>query len=196
VATRLVPDLDHFRGSFGGRAVMPLWLDAAATEPNLAPRLLRRLSSAYGHEVGPESLLGYCYALLATPAYQARFEAELRLPPARVPLTARPDVFERVADAGLRLLRIQTFDDVPVGHARAGAPIGEAVASYSVSGLRVVKSWLRYRRAEPWTDALTRELLELLWVLEATLALQPRLDTLLAEVVAGPTLDGYPWSGS
>jgi predicted helicase len=196
VATRLVPDLDHFRGSFGGRAVMPLWLDAAATEPNLAHGLLARLSNAYARTITPEAVLGYCYALLATPAYQARFEAELRLPPARVPLTARADLFERVAEAGLRLVRIQTFDDVPVGRARAGAAIDDAVGNYSVSGLRVVKSWLRYRRAEPWTDALTRELLELLWVIEATLELLPLLDALLTEVVAGPTLDGYAWSGS
>lgn len=32
--TALVPDLHHYRGSFGGRA-FPLWLDKAGTRPNL-----------------------------------------------------------------------------------------------------------------------------------------------------------------
>ena len=60
------------------------------------------------------------------------------------------------------------------------------VWDYSVSGLQVVKSWLNRRmlggsghklspldeiRPEHW--GFTEELLELLWVLEATLALQP-----------------------
>src|SRR6185503_484926 len=50
VATRLVPDLDHFRGSFGGRAVMPLWL---GDHPNLASGLLDALAATYGQRISP-----------------------------------------------------------------------------------------------------------------------------------------------
>src|SRR5207253_1045185 len=57
VATALVPDLDHFRGSFGARAVIPLWCDAAATRPNVTPGVLEELG------VTPPELLAYCYAL-------------------------------------------------------------------------------------------------------------------------------------
>ena len=32
-----VPDLHHFRGSYGGRDVVPLWRDAEATVPNITP---------------------------------------------------------------------------------------------------------------------------------------------------------------
>jgi type ISP restriction-modification system protein len=172
-----------------------LWNDAEAGEPNVAPGLLERLTRAYGHAVTPEMLFGYCYALLGTPAYQANFEAELREPPARVPFTADGELFARVAGAGQQLLRIHTFEEVPIGHARPGEPIDERLSNYSVSGLRVVTSWLRYRRAEPWTDTLERELVELLWLLEATLDLQPRLDGLLNEVVRGGTLERDVWSG-
>ena len=64
--------------------------------------------------------------------------------------------------------------------------------SYSISGLEVVKSWLNYRKREPsgrrssplddigperWEFA--EELLELLWVLEATIALEPNGAALL-----------------
>jgi len=41
-------------------------------------------------------------------------------------------------------------------------------------------------RPERWTPALTDELLELLWVLEHTLAMEPELEALLDEVVRGP----------
>jgi hypothetical protein len=70
-----------------------------------------------------------------------------------------------------------------------------------VSGLKVVHSWLGYRmksragkkssplddiRPERWTPQLTDEFLELLWVLEATLAMEPDLSTVLDAVVASP----------
>ena len=72
-----------------------------------------------------------------------------------------------------------------------------------MSGLKVVQSWLRYRmrggagrqssplneiRPARWPLAFTSELLDLLWVLEGTLALHPEQAELLARVVAGPCL--------
>src|SRR6202011_2107898 len=54
VATALVPDLDHFRGSFGGRAVIPLWRDPGATIPNVADGLLDDLAQLYGFPASPE----------------------------------------------------------------------------------------------------------------------------------------------
>ena len=80
-------------------------------------------------------------------------------------------------------------------------PISREVWDFSVSGFPVVRSWLGYRmrdgsgrrsspldeiRPERWTAQFTRELLELLWVLEATVERQPALAQLLAEMVAGP----------
>ena len=74
-------------------------------------------------------------------------------------------------------------------------PVSPDVWDNSVSGLQVVKSWLGRRkrdgsgrkssslddiRPEHWE--FTEELLELLWVLEATLALQPEGAALLHEV--------------
>ena len=43
VGTAELPDLDYFRGSFGGKAVVPLWRDAEATKPNVTAGLLGRL---------------------------------------------------------------------------------------------------------------------------------------------------------
>lgn len=86
------------------------------------------------------------------------------------------------------------------------APVAEELWDYGVSGLRVVQSWLRYRMREPtgrartsgsgldrirperWTRELDDELLELLWVLERTLELEPRQRELLEEVCDGATV--------
>ena len=76
-------------------------------------------------------------------------------------------------------------------------PVEPEVYDYSVSGLQVVKSWLGYRmkdrkgkkssplddiRPEIWT--FSEELLQLLWVLEQTIAMQPAGKALLNEVLA------------
>ena len=80
------------------------------------------------------------------------------------------------------------------------APVAPDVYTFEVSGLKVVQSWLKYRmkkgagrrsssldkiRPTRWTSQFTTELLELLWVLEATLAAYPEQARLLQEVVAG-----------
>ena len=224
VATASVPDLDHFRGSFGARAVMPLWRDAAALKPNVSVKWLQRLSRRFGFDVDAEALMRYCYALLATRGYVRRFEEELRVPGARVPITRNAELFRRCAEHGAELLELHTYRHVPLGAARELAPIREPypdsyryeasrerlsvgdgelgpvsaeVWEYSVSGYPVVRGWLRQRigksgkssleaiRPEAWTPSLTEELLQLGWLVEATLALEPTLDEVLDEVISG-----------
>lgn len=90
-------------------------------------------------------------------------------------------------------------------HVGAGAfaPVAPEVYNFEVSGLKVVQSWLGYRmkhpkgkkssplddiRPEKWTGNFTTELLELLWILEATLAEYPRQARLLRAVATGPTI--------
>jgi predicted helicase len=80
------------------------------------------------------------------------------------------------------------------------APVAQEVYEFEVSGLKVVQSWLKYRmkkgggkkssplddiRPERWTGDFTTELLELLWVLEATLVEYPAQAELLSAVVKG-----------
>ena len=59
VAGAEIPDLHHFRGSFGGKHVIPLWRDAAATQANITRGLLDRLGAAYRRPVTPEDLFAY-----------------------------------------------------------------------------------------------------------------------------------------
>lgn len=82
------------------------------------------------------------------------------------------------------------------------APVSPEVWDFRVSGLNVLESWLNYRRKAgagrqtspldrirpaQWTAALTQELLELIWVLEATVESLPRLAELFNSVIEGAT---------
>ena len=79
-------------------------------------------------------------------------------------------------------------------------PVPPEVFEFEVSGLKVVQSWLKYRmknragrrssdlddiRPERWTSQFTNELLDLLWVLEATVKTYPEQARLLEAVIEG-----------
>ena len=103
-----IPDLHHFRGSYGGADQLPLYRDAAAAEPNLLPGLLELLEAEHGRRPTPEDVAGYAYALLAQPAYTRRFAEELTNREVRLPLTRDGGLFARVAAAGCRLIALHT----------------------------------------------------------------------------------------
>lgn len=179
--------------------------------------------------------------MLAQPAFTSRFHKELETRQLCVPITKDAKLFERVREAGARLLWLHTYGErfvphgkqrgqVPRGEARCTkavpghaegypesfeyndatrtlrvgdgelAPIAPAVFAFEVSGFKVIQSWLKYRmkrgagkkssplddiRPERWSSQFTTELLELLWVLEATVATYPEQAELLEAVVTG-----------
>ena len=244
VAVAAVPDLHHFRGSFGGKHVIPLYRDVEATQPNVTGGLIERIAGVHSSGVTAERLFAYAYTLLAQPAYVERFWDELEQPPPRLPITKDASLFGRVSDLGERLLNLHTYGerfrgpgrgDTPPGEARCTkevppvplpeghsydaetrtlhvgdgefAPVSREVYGYSISGFHVVKSWLDRRkrdrsgrksspldeiRPERWEFA--EELLQLLWVLEETVRLQPDGAALLDEVCASDvfTADELP----
>lgn len=106
-----VPDKHYFRGSYGGKDVIPLFRDASAHSPNVTTGLLEFLSAAYGTEVTVEQLAGYVYALLAHGGYTRQFRDDLANPGPRVPLTKDPAIFARVVELGQELLWAQTYGE-------------------------------------------------------------------------------------
>lgn len=108
--TALLPDQDHYRGSFGGRA-FPLWADAAATQPNVSHGLLAELSQAYGREVRPEEVMAYIAAVAAHPGYIERFREHLRQPGLRIPLTAEGGLFNEAVTLGREVIWLHTFGE-------------------------------------------------------------------------------------
>lgn len=240
VATSDLPDLDVFCGR-GGKDVIPLYRDAAGTEPNVASELLAVLGTIYGAAPSAEDLAAYVYAVLGGQSYTRRFWNELETPGPRVPITRDRQLFLDTAALGRRLIWLHTYAErfrgpgqgdeiasgtakiikgvpdspakypeacsytpntreIAVGDGRFG-PVAPEVWEFEVSGLKVVQSWLGYRmkkragkkssplddiRPERWTARMSDEFLELLWVLEATLDMEPDLAAALDKIVTGP----------
>lgn len=119
--TGLVPDQDHYKGSGSGR-VFALWKDAAATEANVAPAVLAALSKAHGVLVDPVDVFAYVAALLACPAYTARFAEDLVRPGLRVPITADAALFAEAAKLGREVIWLHSFGERMAEGRPAGAP--------------------------------------------------------------------------
>ena len=111
VVSAAIPDLHHFRGSFGGQHVIPLYRDADATQPNVTHDLLEIL------DVTTKDLFAYVYGILAQPAYVEQFWDELELPPPHVPITKDAVLFAQVAEHGRVLIQLHTYGErfVPEG---------------------------------------------------------------------------------
>jgi hypothetical protein len=105
-----IPDLDHYKGSFGGR-VFPFWRDSAATQPNLPPTLLEFLAKKHRCAVTAADFLAYLAGVAANPAYTARFQKDLAQPGLRIPITARPKLFAEAVELGRRVIWLHTFGE-------------------------------------------------------------------------------------
>lgn len=129
-----VPDFHHFKGSYGGKDVIPLYRDADAKEPNILPGLLDLLGKEYSQDVNPGDFMAYSYGLLAQPAFTKRFREELGTRELRVPLTRDPELYERVRDVGARLLWLHTYGErfLPEGIERGQSYKGKARCTVQV----------------------------------------------------------------
>jgi len=65
--------------------------------------------------------MGYIAAIGSSSAYTARFAADLRTPPLRIPLTADPKLFEQAVEIGRTIIWLQTFGErfIDVGSGRS-----------------------------------------------------------------------------
>jgi hypothetical protein len=117
--TGLIPDLHHYHGR-GGR-VYPLWRDRAATQPNIKPALLAHLAKIYGREVKAEDMMAYLAAVMAHPAFTARFKADLVRPGLHVPLTAGAKLFAEAVALGSEIIWLHCYGE-RFADAAAGRP--------------------------------------------------------------------------
>jgi len=120
--TSLIPDLHHYKGSFGGRA-FPLWANAVATEPNVRPLLLTRFSEIFGRPVTADEVVAYLAAVAAHPAYTIRFASDLVQPGLRIPVTGEPALFDEAVRLGREVIWLHTFGE-RFADATAGRPAG------------------------------------------------------------------------
>jgi hypothetical protein len=104
-----IPDVHHYHGR-GGR-VYPLWRDAAATQSNIKPTLLVLLSTLLGRVVTPEDMMAYIAAVMAHPAFTARFQKDLKRPGLRLPITADATLFAKAVALGREVIWLHTYGE-------------------------------------------------------------------------------------
>jgi len=122
--TAFLPDLDHYKGSFGGRA-FPLWANSAATEPNVRSELLAILTRFAGAPVLAEDMVAYIAAVAAHPGYVEQFAADLVQPGLRIPITLDPALLTEAVKLGREVVWLHTFGEryvSPVHGRPASAP--------------------------------------------------------------------------
>ncbi len=108
-----VPDLDIFRGSFGGKDVIPLYRDANGS-PNVSGATVTALNAIHGggtNRITPERLFAYAYAILAGCNYTDRFAEALATPGPRIPISADPELFDEAVGYGEELLWLHTYGE-------------------------------------------------------------------------------------
>lgn len=124
--TALIPEMDHFKGSEGGRVLPLLHPDGS---PDVAPGLTAALGSLLDVDVNARDLLAYVAALVAHPAFTARFTDELTTPGIRVSLTLDPELWQQAVALGKQVLWLHTYgaayadpdEGRPVGNIRLPA---------------------------------------------------------------------------
>ena len=245
--TTEVPDYHFFKGSGGGKHIVPLWLDASCTIPNVNSDLLRRLGHLWKSNVDAVDVFYYCFCVVSCPAYTQRFMDELSEPGIRVPISLNKKLFIEAVELGKRLINIQTKGGACSGsknlstsghHARIGKNLPISVNDfpetfvydseireiqmcisvgkekrivgtvvdvlpeiwdYEISGRRVVLSWLQSRardgsgrkssslediRMNTWDLKYNSELLELIWMLEEIVEIEPQQESILTRIIS------------
>ncbi len=132
--------------------VLPLFLRADTSQhhllseaeglerrPNLNANLVAALVEVWSHEPTPEQIFHYLYAVLYSPTYREKYAEFLRLDFPRIPFTADPDLFKKIAELGERLVELHLLRspelDPPIARFQ-----GEGDGKVIVSG----KKGLRY----------------------------------------------------
>ena len=108
--TALLPDLHHYKGSFGGRA-FPLLANGAGTQTNIQVSLPGKLSEVYAIVITSQDVLAYIAAVASHPGYLSRFVTDLIQPGLRIPVTAEAALFSEAVVLGREVIWLHTFGE-------------------------------------------------------------------------------------
>ena len=106
VMTALIPEMHHFKGSEGGRALPMFHPDGSGNTP---PGLMPALAMLLDGPVTVEDMVAYVAAVVAHPAFVARFTDELTTPGVRVPITSDPVLWARAVELGRQVVWLHTY---------------------------------------------------------------------------------------
>lgn len=103
----LIPDMNSFKGSEGGRTHPTLTIGGT---PNLTESAAQMLRERFGDNA-PGDLVYYLAALTGHPGYVRTFDEPLQQAGIRVPLTADPELWERAVQLGRQVVWLHTYGE-------------------------------------------------------------------------------------
>ncbi|WP_137122953.1 type ISP restriction/modification enzyme [Segeticoccus rhizosphaerae] len=108
VYTALIPDVHHFRGSGGGRALPKLHPDRTA---NLATGLVRALQQRLVSSITEDDVFAYIAGIAGHPAFVEQFGDDLATPGIRIPITADMHLWDRAVTLGNLTQWLHTYGE-------------------------------------------------------------------------------------
>jgi predicted helicase len=179
--------------------------------PNLAPKLIEALKSAFKKKPSPEQIFHYIYALLYSNAYRKKYAEFLKTDFPRVPFTKDYALFRKLAEKGEELvelhllkskklskpiakcegsgdLRVEkvAYDQnkarVHVNPEKWFTGIPPEVWEYHIGGYQVSEKWLKDRKGKVLSSEEVAHYARVVTAIGETISIQRFLDDLFAEV--------------
>jgi hypothetical protein len=179
--------------------------------PNLAPKLVEQLTTAYGKQPSPEDVFYYIYAILYSTAYRKKYAEFLKTDFPRVPFTKDHSLFQKLAEQGaelvglhllkskrlakpiakcegkgdLRVVKI-TYDAkrlrVMISPDNWFAGVSPDVWEYHIGGYQVAEKWLKDRKGRTLSSEEIVTYAKVITALTETIKIQSGLDALFERV--------------
>jgi predicted helicase len=179
--------------------------------PNIAPKLVEALKTAFKREPSPEKIFHYIYALLYSNAYRRKYAEFLKTDFPRVPFTKDYKLFNKLAEKGEELvelhllkskklvkpiakcegsgdLRVEKVDydqnkaRVHVNPEKWFTGIPPEVWEYHIGGYQVSEKWLKDRKGKVLSSEEVAHYTRVVTAIAETITIQQSLDDLFAEV--------------
>lgn len=179
--------------------------------PNLAPKLVEALKSAFKKDPSPEQIFQYIYALFYSNAYRKKYAEFLKTDFPRVLFTKDYKLFNELAEKGEELVELHllkskklvkpiarcegfgdlrvdkvTYDQnkarVHINSEKWFADIPPEVWEYHIGGYQVLEKWLKDRKGKELSSEEVAHYARVVTAIGETISIQRGLDDLFAEV--------------
>jgi predicted helicase len=179
--------------------------------PNLTPRLVEALKSAFKKDPTIEQIFHYIYAILHSNVYRKKYAEFLKTDFPRVPFTKDYKLFSKLAEKGKELVELHllkskrlskpisrcegpgdlrvvkvTYDRnkarVHINPEKWFTGIPPNVWEYQIGGYRVSEKWLKDRKGRQLSSEEVAHYTRVVTAIAETISIQELLDDLFAEV--------------
>jgi len=191
--------------------------------PNIAPKLIEALRSAFRKDPSREQIFHYIYALLYSNAYRKKYAEFLKTDFPRVPFTKDYKLFNKLAEKGEELVELHllkskklvkpivrcegsgdlrvnkvTYDrnrgHVHINPEKWFVGIPPEVWEYHVGGYQVAEKWLKDRKDKGLSSEEVAHYAKVVTAIAETISIQRFLDDLFTEVETS-LLEVRLWAG-